>query len=111
MGARQLPAGLQITPSLLAADFGALAAEIRSVEAGGVEILHLDVMDGHFVPNITFGPPVVRSVRRSTELFLDTHLMIARPLELLEPFVKAGADLLTLHAEALEPAPPAGGSP
>ncbi|MCK4304072.1 MAG: ribulose-phosphate 3-epimerase [Candidatus Eisenbacteria sp.] len=92
---------MQIAPSLLSANFGCLAEEIRTVEVGGARILHLDVMDGHFVPNITFGPPLVRSIRQATDLFLDTHLMISHPLGFLEPFVRSGADLLTLHAEAL----------
>lgn len=99
--ARSLPLGLQVAPSLLAADFTRLGEEIRSVEACGVRMLHLDVMDGHFVPNITFGPPLVASIRRATELFLDTHLMIRQPLALMEAFARSGADLLTLHAEAL----------
>jgi ribulose-phosphate 3-epimerase len=98
---RTIPQGLQVAPSLLAADFGVLTQEIRSVEEAGVAVLHLDVMDGHFVPNITFGPPLVRSVRAATGLVLDTHLMIRDPIAFLEPFARAGADLLTLHAEAL----------
>jgi ribulose-phosphate 3-epimerase len=102
MTRRVMPPGLQIAPSLLSADFARLAEEIGTIEDAGATILHLDVMDGHFVPNITFGPPLVSSVRRTTELFLDTHLMIRSPLAFLEPFAQAGADLLTLHAEALE---------
>ncbi len=101
MAGKELPGGLQIAPSLLAADFGRLVEEIHSVEMGGVRILHLDVMDGNFVPNITFGPPLVRAIRRATGLFLDTHLMIRDPLAFLKPFAEAGSDLLTLHAEAL----------
>ena len=96
-----MPGGVQVAPSLLAADFARLAEEVESVAAAGVSILHLDVMDGHFVPNITFGPPIVGAVRRTTSLYLDTHLMIRDPLAWIEPFTANGADLLTLHAEAL----------
>lgn len=98
----ELPPGLQVAPSLLSADFAHLADEIRSIEEAGVAVLHLDVMDGHFVPNITFGPPLVASVRGTTELFLDTHLMIRAPLAFLEPFAASGSNLLTLHVEALD---------
>lgn len=102
-----IPQGLQIAPSLLSADFAHLAEEIRSIEAAGVLMLHLDVMDGQFVPNITFGPPLVRSVRASTGLYLDTHLMIRDPLRFIEPFAESGSDLLTLHVEALGEEPDA----
>jgi ribulose-phosphate 3-epimerase len=101
MPGKEIPPGLQIAPSLLAADFGRVADEIRAVEVGGARMLQLDVMDGHFVPNITFGPPVVRSIRGATDLFLDVHLMIADPMAFLVPFAEAGADLLTVHAEVL----------
>ncbi len=103
MTKRAIPPGFQVVPSLLSADFGRLSEEIQTMERAGVQMLHLDVMDGHFVPNITFGPPLVRCIRRATDLFLDTHLMITDPLAYIEPFADAGADLLTLHVEALSP--------
>ena len=91
---------IQISPSILTADFGNLAAEIKAAEAGGADMIHLDVMDGAFVPNITFGPLLVRTVRRMTDLPLDVHLMVEDPDRYLDVFVDAGANLLTVHVEA-----------
>ncbi len=88
-----------VAPSILSADFARLGEQVEKVEEAGAELLHLDVMDGHFVDNITFGPPLVKSVRRSTHLFLDCHLMIEEPLRYAKAFVDAGADLITIHAE------------
>ena len=90
-----------IAPSLLAADFADLRGEIRRLEAAGAQVLHLDIMDGHFVPNLSFGVPVVQAIRRTTELPLDVHLMIAEPGRYLRAFRDAGADLLTIHIEAV----------
>jgi ribulose-phosphate 3-epimerase len=89
-----------VLPSLLACDFANLAREIELVELAGAKALHLDVMDGHFVPNISFGIPIVEAVRRSTDLPLDVHLMIDRPERYIEAFRDAGADGLTIHVEA-----------
>ena len=89
-----------IAPSLLSADFGKLAEEVSAVEEAGADLLHLDVMDGRFVPNITIGPPVVAAVKRNAKLPLDVHLMIVEPEKYLEAFADAGADVITIHAEA-----------
>lgn len=90
---------IKIAPSFLSADFGNLEADVRRVEAGGADLIHLDVMDGHFVPNLTFGPLVVEAIRRRTKLPLDVHLMISDPARYADDFLEAGADILTLHYE------------
>ena len=91
---------LKIAPSLLSADFAKLAEEVRRVEQAGCDLLHVDVMDGHFVPNITVGPFIVKALRRVTKLPLDVHLMIERPERYVDVFAQAGADNITVHAEA-----------
>ena len=91
---------IRITPSILSANFAALGEDIRKVEEAGAHLLHVDVMDGHFVPNITIGPPVVKSIRKATNLALDVHLMISDPDRYIPAFVDAGAMTLTVHAEA-----------
>ncbi len=90
-----------ILPSLLLCDFGDLKCELQRLEAAGSKVLHLDVMDGHFVPNLTYGMPIVEGIRKHTRLPIDVHLMISDPLKYAKAFVDAGADLLTFHVEAV----------
>ncbi len=90
---------VEIVPSILSADFARLADEIARVERGGASMLHLDVMDGHFVPNLTIGPPVVQSIRKATSLKLDVHLMITNPEDHFRAFIDAGADCVSVHQE------------
>ena len=88
-----------IAPSILAADFSSLEAEIKKIEKAGADMVHIDVMDGHFVPNITIGPLVVKGLRKITKMPLDVHLMIEDPGKYIDEFKKAGSDIITLHAE------------
>jgi ribulose-phosphate 3-epimerase len=89
-----------LAPSILSADFAQLGAQVRAVEAGGAALIHIDVMDGHFVPNITVGPVVTAAVRKVTRLPLDCHLMIEEPARYAEAFVEAGAEMVSIHVDA-----------
>lgn len=91
--------GVKIAPSILSADFARLAEEVAIVEKAGADMIHVDVMDGHFVPNLTVGPPIVEALRAVTQLPLDVHLMMTNPDSFLDDFVKAGADIITVHVE------------
>ena len=92
---------IKIAPSILSADFGCLDKEIKKVELAGADMIHIDVMDGHFVPNITIGPAVVKDLHRITKLPLDVHLMIEKPEKFIDDFVRAGSDMITVHIETI----------
>jgi ribulose-phosphate 3-epimerase len=100
MNPRILSSGKKISPSILSADFSRLGEEVKAVEEAGADYIHVDVMDGHFVPNLTVGPPIVEALRRITSLPLDVHLMIQSPDDFLGVFIEAGANILTVHVEA-----------
>ena len=93
---------IQISPSILSADFSQLGNEIKKLEQGGADLIHVDVMDGHFVPNLTIGPPVIKNLRKYTKLPFDVHLMISPVHEYIESYANAGADIITIHPEATE---------
>lgn len=93
---------IQVCPSILSGDFGRLAEEAKRLEHAKADAIHIDIMDGHFVPNITFGPQAVAAIRKATRLFLDIHMMIYNPFDYIEPFIQAGADRITFHFEATE---------
>ena len=93
---------IQISPSILSADFSQLGVEIKRLEQGGADLIHVDVMDGHFVPNLTIGPPVIKNLRKYTKLPFDVHLMISPVHEYIENYANAGADIITIHPEATE---------
>jgi len=96
------PIKIKIAPSILSADFSQLKYQIKEVELAGADLLHIDVMDGHFVPNITIGPVVIKDIRKITKLPLDVHLMITHPLKFIDAFIQAGADMITVHIETIK---------
>lgn len=94
---------MKISPSILSCDYGKIAEELKNMEACGVDYMHIDVMDGHFVPNITLGAPVVKCIKKATSVPFDVHLMISEPLKYIDDFASAGADIITFHTECASP--------